>query len=65
MSIHVCIISQVNFDFEEKGGKKTFLANSKHQYHAPQCGDHDYPANNKKNGDYYEYQSLSYFIDEL
>ena len=44
---------------------KAFLANPKHQYHVSQCGEHDYSANNKKNGDYYEYPSSSHFANEL
>ena len=32
-STQVCLISQMNFDYTENGGKKAFLANSKHQYH--------------------------------
>ena len=45
--------------------KKAFLAIPKHQYHISQCGEHDCSANNKKNGDYYEYRSLSHLTDEL
>ena len=37
---------------------KAFLANPKHQYRGPKCGEHDCSARNKKNGDYYKYQSL-------
>ena len=33
-SIHVCVISPMNFNYEENGGKKAPLANPKHQYHA-------------------------------
>ena len=29
-----CPISRMNFDYTEYGGKKTFLANQKHQYDA-------------------------------
>ena len=43
---------------------KAFFANPKHQYHVSLCGDHDCCAHNKKNGDYYESPSLSYFVDE-
>ena len=42
-----------------------FLANPKHQYRVSQCVQHDCSAANKKNGDYSDYPSLSYFIDEL
>ena len=44
--------------------RKTFLANPKHQDRVSQYGEHDCNANNKKNGDYYEYPSLSQFTDE-
>ena len=44
--------------------RKAFLANSKHQYRVSQCGEHDCSARNKKNGDFYEYPSLSHFMDE-
>ena len=30
MSIQVCLISWMNFDYEENGGKKGLLANPKH-----------------------------------
>ena len=36
MSIQVCLISWMNFDYKENGGKKAFLANPKHQYHVSQ-----------------------------
>ena len=32
MNIHVCLISWMNFDYKENRGKKSFLANPKHQY---------------------------------
>ena len=64
MCIHVCLISRMNFDYREKGGKKAFLANPNHQYRVSQCGDNDCQANNKKNGDYYEDPSLLSFMDE-
>ena len=41
--------------------RKAFLAKSKHQYHVSQLHEHDWSANNKKNGDYEEYPSLSHF----
>ena len=44
--------------------RKTFLKNPQHQCHVSQRGKHDYGAHNKKNGDYYEYLSLSHFMDE-
>ena len=30
MSIQVCLISRMNFDYEETGGKKALLGNPKH-----------------------------------
>ena len=36
MSIHVCLISQMNFDYMKNGGKKAFLTNPKYQYHVSQ-----------------------------
>ena len=44
---------------------KPFLANAKNHYHVSQYGEHDRSANNKKNGDYYEFPSLTYFTNEL
>ena len=41
-----------------------FLANQKHQYRVPQRGEHDCSADNKKNGDYYKYPSLTHFMGE-
>ena len=35
MSIHVCRISQINFDCKENGGN-ALLANQKHEYHVSQ-----------------------------
>ena len=45
--------------------RNAFLANSKCQYHVSQRGEHDYSANNKKSGEYYEYPCLFHFTDEL
>ena len=36
MSIDVCLISRMNFDYTESGRKKAFLANPKLQYHVSQ-----------------------------
>ena len=65
MSIQVCLVSWMNFDYKESGRKKPFLANPMHQYGIIQCGEHDFHANNKKNGYYYEYPSLSSFLNKL
>ena len=65
MGIQVCLISQMNFDYEENGEKKAFPTNPKYQYHVSQCGEHDGCTNNKKNGHCYEYPSLYHFMDEL
>ena len=45
--------------------RNAFPANPKHQYRLSQRGEHDCSAHNNKKGDYYEYQSLSHFMDEL
>ena len=45
--------------------RKSFLANPKHQDRISQCKEHDYSDNNKMNGDYYEYPSLSHFTNKL
>ena len=44
--------------------RKAFLANPRHRYHVSQYGEHDCSAHNKNNGDYYEYPSLSRFMDD-
>ena len=46
-------------------GKKAFPANLKHENYVSQWGEHGYSAHNKKNGDYFEHPSLSYFMNEL
>ena len=33
MSIQVCLITRMNFDYKENARKKAFLANPKHQYY--------------------------------
>ena len=43
---------------------KAFLTNPKHQYRVSQCGEHDCSDHNEKNADFYEYPSLTHFIDE-
>ena len=45
--------------------RKAILANPKHQYCVSQCREHDCNANNERNKDYYEYPSLSHFMNEL
>ena len=64
-SIQDCLISQMNFDYKENDGKKTFLANPKHQYRVCQREEQDCSAHIKKNRDYYKYTSLSYSINDL
>ena len=65
ISIQVCLISRMNFDYEENDGNKSFLANPKHKDRVSQCGKHDCSANNKKDRDYYEYLCSSYVTDKL
>ena len=61
MGIQVCLISWINLDYKENGGKKAFLANPNHQHHVSQCGEYDCHTNNKRNGDCYKHPSLSHF----
>ena len=65
IGIPVCLISRMNFDYEENVGKKALPVNPMHQYHVSHYGEHDCSANNKKNGDCHGYLSLSHFVDEL
>ena len=58
MSIKVCPIPRVNINYKENDRRKAFLAKPKHQYCIPQCEEHDYSANDKKNEDYYGYPSF-------
>ena len=64
-SIQVCLILWMNINYKENGEKKTFLTIPKHQYRVPHNGEHDCNTKNKKNRDYYEYQSLSHLANEL
>ena len=43
---------------------KAFLGKLKDQYRVSQYREHDCNANNKKNGDYNEYPSLSHFMNK-
>ena len=45
--------------------RRAFLANPRHQHHTSQWGEHDFSANNKKNGDYYKNPSLFDFTDNF
>ena len=45
--------------------RKPFLVNQKRQYRVSHCGEQDCTANNKRNGDCYQYPSLYYFTDKL
>ena len=65
MSFQVCLILQMNFDYKENGERKAFLANPRCQYGVSQCGEQDYSADNKRNGDCYENPSLTHFTDEF
>ena len=65
MSIQVCHISQMDFDYKENSGKKSFSYKSKTSVSCIPLWRHDYIASDKKNGDRYGYLSLSHFMDEL
>ena len=64
-SIQVYLISWININYNKMVERKVFLANPKPQDRVSQYGEHDCPAHNKKNGDYYEYPSLYHFMNEL
>ena len=57
MSIQVYLLSRMNFDYKENGGKLL--------YRVSHYREHDCNANNKKDGDCYRYPSLPHFMDEL
>ena len=63
-SSQVCLISEMNINSKENGGKKSFACKSMHQYRVSQCREHDCSAHNEKNRHYNEYPSLFYFMDE-
>ena len=65
MSIQVLLISRMNNNYEENGGKKSFSCKPKASICVSQRKEHDCSAHNKKNGDYYKNPSLSHFTDEL
>ena len=64
-SIQVCLISQMKINYKESGGKQNFSCISKALKLCNLIWEHDCSAIKKKNGDYYEYPSLSHFMDEL
>ena len=64
-SIQVFLLSLMNFDHIENGGKKAFLANPKHQCNVSQCVELACCTNNKMNGDYHVHPLLSHFTAEL
>ena len=68
--IQLCLISRMNFNNKENGGKKWkeklfFLPNKSFSIVYPNEVNMIIVPNNRKNRDYYKYPSLSYFIDEL
>ena len=65
ISIQICLISWTNINYKENGQMQRLLANPKHQNCVSQYGEHDCNASKKKNGDYYENPSFSYFTDEV
>ena len=65
MSIQVCPISWMNLIIRKMVEGKAFLPNQTDQYRVSQRGEHGCSADNKKNGDNYEYPSLTHFMDEF
>ena len=64
MSIQVCLISQMNINYKENGGKKSVSCKSKASISCFPMGEHNCSAHNEKNGDYNEYPSFYHFMDE-
>ena len=44
--------------------RNAFPVNLEHQYRVFERGEHDCSAHNKKNIDYYEYPSMTHFLDK-
>ena len=65
MSIQVCLISRMNFDYKENGGKKSFSCKSKASISCIPIWKQDCRAKKKGIGDHFEYPSLSHFTDEF
>ena len=51
-SIQVCLITRMNNNYKENGGKKPFLANPKHPYRVSHCKEHDCVPITKRIKDY-------------
>ena len=64
MRIQVFLISWMIFDYKENSGRKSFSWKSKVLISCIPSREHDYISNKKKNGDCYDYPSLSHFMDE-
>ena len=62
MGIQVCLISWMNFDSKENGGKKAFLANASVKTVYPNEKTVLIVPNHQMNGDYCEYPCLSPLI---
>ena len=65
MTNQVCLISQMNINYKENSGKKSFSCQTKASILYPNVGNIIIVPNRTKNGDYYENQSLTYFMDKL
>ena len=65
MSIQVCLISQINFDYKENGRKKRFYGKSKASKSCILMLKHGCSAQNEKSRNYNEYPCFSHFMDEL
>ena len=63
--IQICLISWMNFNYKESGGKKAFPYKLKHYYHVSKVENMIVVPNKKNSGDCYEYPSLSHFMDAL
>ena len=63
-SVQVWLISQININYKENDGMKSFSCKSRASISWFLCGEHDCSAHNEKNGDYYDFPSLTHFTNE-
>ena len=64
-SIHVCLISRMNFDYKKMVERKAFPIKPKQRHRVSQKEKQNCTAQSQKNGYYYKNPSLFYLMDEL
>ena len=65
MRILVLLLSRMNFDYKENGGRTAFLENLKHEYVYPNMESTIVVPNHKKSVHNYENPCLTHLIDKL